>query len=356
MLARLRLIRTRSIGPVTYFQLLQRFGSAQAALDAIPDLARRGGGSAPHIPSPAEIEREAETVESLGARYLIRGDPAYPALLTEVDNAPPALIVAGDIALAGRPCVAIVGARNASAAAVRFARMLAHGLAEQSVVVVSGLARGIDTAAHEGSIERGTIGVIAGGIDIVYPPENDRLQRAIAEQGLLVSEQPPGTEPRARHFPYRNRIIAGLAQGTIVVEAAPKSGSLITARLAGDFGRDVMAVPGSPLDPRAQGCNQLIRDGAMLIQSAADVIDTLRPFGFDRVAAPKADFSASPVEGDANERDRQAVTGLLSPAPVSIDEIIRQSGLPSAIVQTVLLELELAGKIDRHAGGRVSLR
>jgi DNA processing protein len=212
-LARLRLIRTRSIGPVTYFQLLQRFGSAQAALDAIPDLARRGGGTAPRIPAAAEIEREAETVASLGARYLIRGDSAYPALLAEIDTAPPALIVAGDIALANRPCVGMVGARNASAAAIRFARMLAHGLAEQGLIVVSGLARGIDTAAHEGSIERGTIGVIAGGIDIVYPPENDRLQRAIARQGLLIAEQPPGTEPRARHFPYRNRIIAGLAQG-----------------------------------------------------------------------------------------------------------------------------------------------
>jgi DNA processing protein len=354
-LARLRLIRTRSIGPVTYFQLLQRFGSAQAALDAIPDLARRGGGTAPRIPAAAEIEREAETVASLGARYLIRGDSAYPALLAEIDTAPPALIVAGDIALVNRPCVGMVGARNASAAAIRFARMLAHGLAEQGLIVVSGLARGIDTAAHEGSIERGTIGVIAGGIDIVYPPENDRLQRAIARQGLLIAEQPPGTEPRARHFPYRNRIIAGLAQGTVVVEAAPKSGSLITARLAADFGRDVMAVPGSPLDPRAQGCNQLIRDGATLIQSAADVIETLRPFGRDRVAAPREEFAASSSGNDASERERQTVMVLLSPVPVAIDELIRQSGLASATVQTILLELELAGRIDRHAGGRVSL-
>jgi DNA processing protein len=335
--------------------LLQRFGTAQAALAAIPDLARRGGGAVPRIPSPAEIEREAEVVASLGARYLIRGDPAYPALLAEIDTAPPALIVAGDIGLAGRPCVAMVGARNASAAAVRFARMLAHDLAEQGLMVVSGLARGIDTAAHEGSIERGTIGVIAGGIDIVYPPENDRLQRAIATQGLLIAEQPPGTEPRARHFPYRNRIIAGLAQGTVVVEAAPRSGSLITARLAADFGRDVMAVPGSPLDPRAQGCNQLIRDGATLIQSAADVIDTLRPFGRDHVAAPRPGFVPSSSGNDASERDRQAVLALLSPVAVAIDELIRQSGLPSATVQTVILELELGGRIDRHAGGRVSL-
>jgi DNA processing protein len=355
-LARLRLIRTRSIGPISYFQLLQRFGSAQAALDAIPDLARRGGGTLPRIPSLAEIEREAETVASLGARYLICGDPDYPALLAEVDTAPPALIVAGDVALANRPCVAMVGARNASAAAVRFARMLAHDLAEQGLVVVSGLARGIDTAAHEGALERATIGVIAGGIDIVYPPENDRLQRAIAHQGLLVAEQPPGTEPRARHFPYRNRIIAGMGQGTVVVEAAPRSGSLITARLAGEYGRDVMAVPGSPLDPRAQGCNLLIRDGATLIQSAADVIETLAPFGRNHVAAPKTEFAGAIDTGEAKDGDRHAVVSLLSPSPVAADELIRLSGLPSALVQTVLLEMELAGKIDRHAGGRVSLR
>ncbi|WP_404713130.1 DNA-processing protein DprA [Sphingomonas sp. MMS24-J13] len=355
-LARLRLIRTRSIGPISYFQLLQRFGSAQSALDAIPDLARRGGGTLPRIPSPAEIEREAETVASLGARYLICGDPDYPALLAEVDTAPPALIVAGDVALANRPCVAMVGARNASAAAVRFARMLAHDLVEHGLVVVSGLARGIDTAAHDGSLDRATIGVIAGGIDIVYPPENDRLQRAIAHRGLLVAEQPPGTEPRARHFPYRNRIIAGMGQGTVVVEAAPKSGSLITARLAAEYGRDVMAVPGSPLDPRAQGCNLLIRDGATLIQSAADVIETLRPFGRDRVAAPKIGFEGPVGTGDASDRDRRAVVELLSQSAVATDEVIRQSGMPSALVQTVLLELELAGRIDRHAGGRVSLR
>lgn len=266
------------------------------------------------------------------------------------------LIVAGNIDLAHQPTVAIVGARNASAAAVRFARMLAHDLAERGQIIVSGLARGIDTAAHEGSIARGTIGVIAGGIDIFYPPENETLQRRIGETGLLMAEQPPGTEPRARHFPYRNRIIAGLALGTVIVEAAPQSGSLITARLAGEFGRDVMAVPGSPLDPRAQGCNQLIRDGATLIQSAADVIETLQPFGRAALATPRQDFAGSPAASDASEADRRIVVDLLSPTPVAIDEMIRQAGLAPATVQTVLLELELAGRIDRHAGGRVSLR
>jgi len=353
--ARLRLIRTRSIGPVTYFQLIQRFGSAQAALDAIPDLARRGGGAPPRLASMAEIDREIERVAELGGRHLMLGHDAYPSLLAEIETAPPALIVMGDTTLFDRPGVAIVGARNASAAAIRFARQLAHDLSGEGVAVVSGLARGIDTAAHEGSLERGTIAVIAGGIDIVYPPENDALQRAVAARGLLVSEQPPGTEPRARHFPYRNRIIAGLGQGTVVVEAAPRSGSLITARLAGEYGRDVMAVPGSPLDPRAQGCNHLIREGATLIQSAADVIETLRPFGRNGVASQERRFAAPPITQDASDADRRTVTNLLSPSPVAVDEVIRQSNLAPATVQTVLLELELGGRLERHAGGRVSL-
>ena len=354
-LARLRLIRTRSIGPITYFQLLQRFGSAEAALEMIPALARRGGGTPPRVPSRAEADREVVAVAALGGRYLLLGRDDYPPLLAQIETAPPALIVMGDTALLRRRMVAMVGARNASAAAVRFARELAHQLVEEKFVVVSGLARGIDTAAHAGSIEGGTIGVIAGGIDVVYPPENEALQRAISERGLLVSEQPPGTEPRARHFPYRNRIIAGLSEGTVVVEAAPRSGSLITARLAAESGREVMAVPGSPLDPRAQGCNQLIRDGATLVQSAADIAATLRPFGGDRVMAPTPGFGAAPVPVDASEAERRAVTGLLSPSPVAVDEIVRQSGLAPASVQTVLLELELAGRLERHAGGRVSL-
>ena len=354
LLARLRLIRTRSVGPITSHQLMLRFGSAQAALDALPDLARRGGGEAPRVPSAAEVAREVDRVAALGASYLLIGRPHYPAMLAELESAPPALMVRGDPELLTRPVVAMVGARNASAAAIRFARQLAHDLAERGVVVVSGLARGIDTAAHVGSLDGGTIGVIAGGIDVVYPPENDRLQEEVATRGLLVAEQPPGTEPRARHFPYRNRIIAGLAAGTVVVEAAPRSGSLITARLATEAGREVMAVPGSPLDPRAQGCNQLIRDGATLVQSADDVVASLRPFGRSTVQAPARDYSAG-RPADASENERRTILTLLGPTAVPVDELIRLSGVVPSVVQLVLVELELAGRLERHAGGRVSL-
>lgn len=353
-IARLRLIRTDQVGPVTYAQLIARFGSAQAALDAIPDLAARGGGRPPRLAGREQAEREIEAVGRLRARHLFRGDPDYPALLAEVESAPPALIVRGDLALLSRPAVAMVGARNASAAACRFARQLAFELGGAGVVIVSGLARGIDTAAHDGALETGTIAVIAGGIDIFYPPENEARQSAIAERGLLIAEQPPGTEPRARHFPYRNRIIAGLAQGTVVVEAAPKSGSLITARHAAEFGRDVMAVPGSPLDPRAQGCNLLIREGAILVQNAEDVLEAIRPLRLGPLKEPREDYATSAAPDDAEEADRRTVTELLGPTPVAIDEIIRQSSLRAAIVQTVLLELELAGRLERHAGGKVS--
>ncbi len=354
-LARLRLIRSDNIGPVTYFHLLARFGSAAAALEAIPHLASRGGGRAPTLASRAAAEREVERVEALGARHLFLGQGLYPPLLAQLDAAPPALVVKGQLSLLDKPMIAIVGARNASAAACRFSRQLAQGLGEAGVTIVSGLARGIDTAAHDGSLGTGTIAVIAGGIDIFYPPENEERQRAISERGLLVAEQPPGVEPRARHFPYRNRIIAGLAQGTVVVEAAPNSGSLITARYAAEFGRDVMAVPGSPLDPRAQGCNKLIRDGAILIQNAGDVVETIRPFDLRSLREPRRDYGAPAADSDASEAERRTVLDLLSPTPVAVDEIIRQSSIAPALVQTVLLELELAGRLERHAGGKVSL-
>lgn len=353
-IARLRLIRTPTIGPITYYQLLARFGTAEAALDAVPDLARRGGGRPPTLATAAAVEREVAAVERLGARYLFRGVGLYPALLGQIDAAPPALIAKGRLSLLEKPAVALVGARNASAAAIRFARQISRDLSDAGMLVVSGLARGIDTAAHAGSLDGGTLAVIAGGIDIFYPPENEALQREIGERGLLIAEQPPGTEPRARHFPYRNRIIAGLAQGTVVIEAAPKSGSLITARYAAEYGRDVMAVPGSPLDPRAQGCNLLIREGATLVQSAADVIESLGPYG-GSIAQPSAGFTGPPVSADADDVDRAAILDLLGPTPVPVDELIRLSRLTPAIVQTVLLELELAGRLERHVGGRVSL-
>ena len=356
LIDRLRLIRTPGIGPIAYRQLLMRFGSAAAALAAIPDLASRGGGKPPTIFAKDRVEREAAEVEKLGARYLVLGQGLYPRTLAELENAPPLLTAKGDLALLDRPMIAIVGARNASAAACRFARGLAHDLGQEGVTVVSGLARGIDSAAHDGSLENGTVAVIAGGIDVYYPPENEARQKDIAERGLLIAEMPPGTEPRARHFPYRNRIIAGVSAGTVVVEAAPRSGSLITARLAGEAGREVMAVPGSPLDPRAQGCNQLIRDGATLVQGAADVLEALRPIG-GGVASERAAFDhqppVDPVEADAGIRAR--VEELLGPSPVPVDEIVRLSEAPAGAVQLVLLELELGGRLERHAGGKVSL-
>lgn len=352
--ARLRLIRTPTIGPITYRQLIARFGCAEVAIEALPDLAARGGGRAPRVVDSAVAEREIATATKFGARHVFLDDPDYPPLLAELDNAPAAMMVRGDLTIARRSVIAMVGARNASAAACRFARGLAVELGREGVVVVSGLARGLDTAAHTGSLATGTIGVIASGIDIAFPPENKELQEQVATQGLLIAEQPPGMEPLARNFPHRNRIIAGLALGTVVVEAAPKSGSLITARLANEAGRDVMAVPGSPLDPRAQGCNQLIREGAILVQSAADILETIRPIDARMVRSPTSDFVGVPAD-DPADSDRHAVTELLGPVPVAIDELIRQAGLPSAIVSTILLELELAGRLERHAGARVSL-
>ena len=294
-------------------------------------------------------------VEKLGARYLALGQGLYPRLLAEMDDAPPLLIARGDLKLLDRTAVAIVGARNASAAACRFARGLAHDLGQQNLVVVSGLARGVDSAAHDGALESGTIGVIAGGVDVFYPPENEQRQRTMYERGLVIAEMPPGTEPRARHFPYRNRIIAGISAGTVVVEAAPRSGSLITARLAAEAGREVMAVPGSPLDPRAQGCNQLIRDGATLVQNARDVVEELGPVEA-RVRSSGSDYRTEPAPVNGDDEALAGVEELLGPSPVPVDEIIRLSGASSGAVQMALLELDLAGKLDRHAGGKVSLR
>ncbi|HET9397659.1 MAG TPA: DNA-processing protein DprA [Sphingomicrobium sp.] len=356
LIDRVRLIRTPGIGPVAFRQLLLRFGCAENALAAIPDLAKRGGGKVPEPIGRDKAEREIEAVAKLGARYLSIGQGLYPLALAGIEDAPPLLIVKGNLSLFERPMVAIVGARNASAAACRFARGLAHGLGQEGVAIVSGLARGIDSAAHDGSMESGTIAVIAGGIDIYYPPENVARQLDIAARGLLIAEMPPGTEPRARHFPYRNRIIAGLAAGTVVIEAAPQSGSLITARLAAESGREVMAVPGSPLDPRAQGCNQLIRDGATLIQTAADVIESITHLN-GKVASPTLPFDRRPSATAEPEPDiRLRIEELLGPAPVPVDEIVRLSGVEPGVVQLVLLELDLAGRLDRHAGNKVSLQ
>lgn len=353
--ARLRLLRSANIGPVTYRQLIARYGNAEAALEALPILAARGGGRAPAIADIGAIRREIARVEKLGAHHLFLDDPDYPSLLAELESAPPALIVRGRLELPRRTCVALVGARNASAAACRFARQLALGLADQGVTVVSGLARGVDTASHIGSLAGGTVGVIASGIDIAFPPENAELQERVAREGLLIAEQPPGTEPLARFFPSRNRIIAGLATGTVVVEAAPRSGSLITARIAAEAGREVMAVPGSPLDPRAQGCNLLIREGATLVQSVDDILEAIRPIDPRAMRSPVNPFVGAPP-ADASDAERRKVVALLGPVPVAVDEVIRQSGIGPAVVQTILLELELADRLERHAGGRVSCR
>jgi DNA processing protein len=358
--ARIRLLRSPNIGPVSYRQLIARFGSAGAALDALPDLASRG--RAPYRPASAEsIEREVVAVRQAGARYLFHDQPDYPALLGELDSAPPILTCRGRLALASAPCVALVGARNASAAAVKLARDFAAALAEAGFTIVSGLARGIDGAAHEGAFPA-TIGVIASGIDIAYPPQHAALQERIAQEGLLIAEQPPGTEPRGRHFPSRNRIIAGLASGTLVIEAAPQSGSLITARLAGEAGREVMAIPGSPLDARASGCNQLIREGAVLVQSPDEVIELLQSF----TGAPRSRFRVSDGAdlfdydelarldwGEARADFSHDIAHLLTNAPVEVDELICQTEATPAEVHMALLELELAGELVREADGTV---
>jgi DNA processing protein len=357
--ARIRLLRSPNVGPVSYAQLLRRFGDAARAIEALPDLAARGGTK--YVPAKrAAIEEEVAATRRAGARYIFHDSQDYPPLLAALESAPPVLMAKGDAGLAARPCVAMVGARNASAGAIKLAREIAAELAGEGFTVVSGLARGIDGAAHRGALggalpAGATIGVIASGIDIAYPPEHESLQAEIAERGLLVAEQPPGTEPRGSHFPSRNRIIAGLAAGTLVVEAAPKSGSLITARLAGEAGREVMAIPGSPLDARSHGCNQLIREGAVLVQSAADVVELLSGFdgtprsSFRESDAPVFAFEDEPAGGPAD------IDALLSSAPVAVDELIRQSGEGASAVQMALLELELAGRLQRHAGGRVSL-
>ena len=359
-LDRLRLARSENVGPITFQRLIERFGSAGAALEALPNLARQGGRRGPIRLCPeADAQREAETIERLGARLLVLGDDEYPAPLSAIADPPPVLSVLGDVALLSRPSVAMVGARNASASGRRFARSLAEEIGQAGFVVVSGLARGIDTAAHEGALATGTVAVVAGGVDVVYPEENRTLHGRIASQGAIVAEMPPGTEPIAALFPRRNRTISGLALGTVVVEAALRSGSLITARQALDQGREVFAVPGSPQDPRARGANDLIRQGATLVEGAGDILGVLGPASGRRRNTPvnhlkqKEDFSeAGP--SDMNEL-RTKILVLLSPAPVAVDEIVRQCQLSPATVALVLLELELAGRLERHPGNQVSI-
>lgn len=345
----LRLARTEAVGPVTFAQLIARYGEPAAALAAIPELARRGGrAQPPRIPSPAAAEAEIEAGERLGARLVCGCEAGFPPLLAALDPPPPLVWTLGDAALAARPGVAVVGARIASAAGQRFARDLARDVGAAGYPVVSGLARGVDGAAHQGALATGTVAVLGGGIDDVYPPEHRALYVQIAEQGCIVSESPPGARAQARDFPRRNRLISGLSLAVVVVEAELRSGSLITARLAGEQGREVLAVPGSPLDPRAKGTNDLIRQGASLCEGAEDVLRAIA--ALPRVREPGRPFEPAP-EAESDTALREAVAGLLSPTPVSRDELARITGAPAALVGAALVELALAGAAELLPGG-----
>jgi DNA processing protein len=370
LIDRLRLIRTENVGPATFFALIRRYGTAGRALEALPELARRGGRiKTPSVPARADAERELDAAAKLGARVVAFDDPLYPPALKAIDGAPPLVYLRGRAELPGRRAVAVVGARNASAAGARFARILAAELARAGLMVVSGLARGIDGAAHQGALDAGagaggTLAVLGGGVDQIYPPEHAGLYEKILASGAgaILSEQPPGLVAQARDFPRRNRLIAGLSLGVVVVEAAFRSGSLITARLANEQGREVFAVPGSPLDPRCRGANDLIRQGATLTENAADVLNVL-----GGAAAPRPGPDPAP-QGLESEREsfaaadepalaeaRARVLGALGPTPVEVDEIVRQCQLSAPVVQAALLELELAGRLARHSGNRVAL-
>ena len=355
----LRLIRTENVGPATFRDLINRFGSAEIAIEMLPELMVSGGVSRViRIPTVEQAEAELEAARKHGSRFIAIGEADYPQYLRRMDHPPPLVAVKGSPAVFLLPPIAIVGARNASLAGIKMARTLAADLGRDGYSIVSGLARGIDTAAHQGAIATGTVAVLAGGLDHPYPPENIELCNEIAERGgAVISEMPFGWEPRAKDFPRRNRIVAGLALGLVVVEAAQRSGSLISARLAGEMGRLVFAVPGSPLDPRAAGTNGLLKDGAILVTEARDVTEQIAPLTGQPLPPPVSleeppDFSVTPPPADD---DRSRVIEALGPVPVGIDEIIRHTRLHPAQVFMILLELDLAGRLERHAGGSVSL-
>ncbi|WP_315744361.1 MULTISPECIES: DNA-processing protein DprA [unclassified Bradyrhizobium] len=356
-LDRLRLIRSDNVGPRTFRSLLLHFGSARAALQRLPELARRGGAAASaRICSADEARAELLACRKLGISLRAPEEAGYPPRLAMLDDAPPLLGIHGDSEALMRPIIAIVGSRNASAAGLKFAGQLARELGEAGFVVISGLARGIDQAAHRASLASGTVAVLAGGHDRIYPPEHEGLLTAIVtEHGAAISEMPLGHEPRARDFPRRNRLISGSALGVVVVEAAHRSGSLITARMAGEQGREVFAVPGSPLDPRAAGTNDLIKQGATLVTEVADIIRAVEPIMERPLQLPLYEDDEEPFAPDPESHDRDQILALLGPTPVSIDDLIRISGLAPAVLRTVLLELELAGRLERHGGSLVSL-
>jgi DNA processing protein len=351
----LRLIRSGNVGPRTFRSLINHFGSARTALQRLPELARRGGAARPaRICSEEDARAELAASKRLGVTLVAPGEAGYPPRLATVDDAPPMLGVRGALEVLMRPMIAIVGSRNASGAGLKFAGTLARDLGEAGFVVASGLARGIDQAAHRASLESGTLAVLAGGHDRIYPPEHaDLLAKMLESGGAAVSEMPLGHVPRARDFPRRNRLISGVALGVVVVEAAHRSGSLITARIAAEQGREVFAVPGSPLDPRAAGTNDLIKQGATLTTEASDVVHALEPIMGRPIELREPDEGPMGFEPDASDRAR--IIDLLGPAPIGLDDLIRMAGTSPAIVRTVLLELELAGRLERHGGGLVSL-
>jgi DNA processing protein len=361
-LACLRLVRSENVGPVTFRTLINHYGGATIALEALPELSRRGGRGRPiRICAAAAAEAELSAARKAGAAPIFTIEPGYPAPLAFLDAAPPMLYVKGDPALLNRPTIAMVGSRQASAAGQKLARQLAGGVSAAGYVVASGLARGIDAQAHQAALDGGTIAVLAGGIDVVYPPEHKALQDTIGARGCLITEQPPGFAPRAQDFPRRNRILSGIAMAVIVVEATRRSGSLITARLAGEQGREVLAVPGHPLDPRAEGTNRLIKDGATMVTSVEDVLRTLAPQTTHPAvsippAAPAAAVPDRSLQEPAAADARDRIIAALGPAPVNIDELTRATDLPIRMVQIAIMELALAGRIELHGAHLVSLR
>lgn len=354
----LRLIRSENIGPRVFRKLLQRFRSAGAALAALPELTRKGGGAkSQRIATAAEAEREIAAAARLGVRLLAWHEGGYPSRLAEIDDAPPLLGIRGAAEAITAPMVGIVGSRNASGAGQKFAQQIAYELGEAGFIVISGLARGIDAAAHRGSLASGTVAVLAGGHDRIYPAEHVGLLNQIVEAGGgAISEMPVGHEPRAQDFPRRNRLISGCALGVVLIEAAHRSGSLITARFANEQGREVFAVPGSPLDPRAAGTNDLIKQGATLVTGVADVITALEPIIQRPSSLALREDDGISFPNDPDDRQRAQIVSLLGPTPVGLDDLIRLSALPAAIVRVILLELDLAGRLEHHGGGSVSIR
>ena len=353
---RLRLIRSDNVGPRTFNSLIAHFGNARAALERLPDLARRGGASrSGRICSEEEARAEIAASQKIGVSLVAPGEAAYPPRLATLEDAPPLLGVRGAPDVLTRPMIAIVGSRNASGAGLKFAGQLARDLGEAGFVIISGLARGIDQAAHRATIASGTVAVLAGGHDRIYPPEHADLLAALLDQGGAISEMPLGHVPRAHDFPRRNRLISGASLGVVVIEAAHRSGSLITARMAAEQGREVFAVPGSPLDPRAAGTNDLIKQGAALGTDASDVISAIQPILERPIVLEAREGDDEPLDFEIDPGVRGRIVALLGPSPVSLDDLIRMSGLSPTLVRTVLLELELDGRLERHGGGLVSL-